>query len=237
MKYIIFIIICFLLSCHAKEKDKVTTTCVSVIGDKTDPHIALPLANPILSLYQFDKSPNSEAWFRFKAIKDVKLVPLVTYHLASTQEMPTDSDPQFRSRAIKNFYGQIRNTIEQFREATKTQRPVKNSECYSVIHEELTHLAIASYDTKKLLVFSDLFEKSFLNLSTQAGITSDKLATMFEKEAPLPKRLDDIEVTFVFSPKSREEDKRFTITVGAYKRLLMVRGATVAIQADATFFK
>ncbi len=237
MKNVFFAaVVIALCSCTQNPDLPYKKIAISLIADTTDIVSVVPKADPILQLYQLEKYPDAEAFFRFKVIKNVKLVPVTSYHLPSTTNMKTGGDPQYRKRAIVQFYTEVRNSINQFKSRVQNSSELPNSECYYTICEELKHLAQNTYDTKVLIVLSNLFEKSFVNVYTQHNLSSLQLSTLFEKMYPLPLRLEGIKIFFVFNPRDRVEDKRYDVIVTAYKNMLERRGAMVIVQADAEQF-
>lgn len=236
-KLFLFITAIFIYSCMGTSRIVDASTCISLVEDTTDKVSVMPQANAILRLYQLDKYPDQEAIFRFKVIKNVKLIPVTTYHLMDAENMRDDGDPQARNKAVVKFYDEITSEIKKFQKATNEKSELPNSECLFSIKEELWYLSSVKCARKILIVCSNLFEKSFIDLYKQ-NLSAGALSKLFEKTYPLPNNLKGLQVFFVFDPGgNRVEDQRYQTVAEAYKILLEARGATVSVQADANQFE
>jgi hypothetical protein len=235
IKILSTVVLLFVIQCTGSKNSEFKRIAVAVIADTTDRINVTISSKPLLQLYELDKVADNEALFRFKVIKNVKLVPVTTYHLPPTTEYESKGDPQAHNRAVLNFYSLIDKTIDSFQLLASKSKELANSECFFAIAEELSFLAQLKYDKKVLIVVSNLFEKSFTDVYNHE-FSSDEFYEILGKNSELGE-LNGIEIYFVFNPEQdRKADWRFRIIVMAYKKFLENRGALVHIQATADNF-
>lgn len=231
-----------LLSCFgARKRQQPDSIYVTAIVDITDHRQVYPKAESILPFYNFNTEENSEAAFRICPVTDRELNPDIEFHLPNdieTEKSNSDDDPDFRKKVIIHFFDSIRKTIEEFNTKVKSDTSVAHSECFKSISNELQNLAQHKGSKAILLVYSDLQENSaFFNCyspSSQRILQSfpEKVAAVFEKTRLLPERLNNITVSFVYDPVSRDDDIRFMAMLKVYKKLLLTRGAKVTVSAS-----
>ncbi|MEK7585796.1 MAG: hypothetical protein AAB477_00985 [Patescibacteria group bacterium] len=241
MKNIFFYVIacCFLTTCDVKPRannQQHSTIAVSVILDVTDPRSYWPGPDQLLQLFHFKQTPEAEGLFRLRTISDKRLTPIISYRLADAQSMEKenrDDDPQFRNKNVVAFYNTVRKSMNDFYSQADTTQSLSNSECYRAITDELTFLSETKSDQRTLIIASDLMEKSDLQDCYTANLSNSKaIATLFEKANLLPQNLSEITVIFLFNPRDRNEDKKFSLMVEAYKILLLSKGAEIKVQAN-----
>lgn len=209
---------------------------ISVIRDVTDHHTLVPVADPILSLYRCADNPDAELLFRLKTISDKLYTPVTSCHLPTRVAMEKDNredDPQFRRKAIRNFYSLVRWSIDTLAAKTDTLSPLDNSDCMRTIFGELQYLAQCKHRQKCLLVFSDVYEKSDLyDVYASGPIEPEAMEAIVAKNHLLPEQLSGITVFFIFLPKDRKQDKTFGQMVAAFKHVIEKRGGLVLVQAN-----
>lgn len=246
MKYL-FITLCLFCigSCKSDLHERDDYIDVSVIRDRTDPHILKPEANSILSLFNLSADKSAGVNFRYHEISDKVLVPVINLQLPDesvTKRQNRKNEPMFREKIILNFYDTIRKTLS-YPDMNNDSSFLDHSECFKTISGELSILSQSNRTNRVLLIFSNLFENSTI-ANIYAGKTKNlllqnpvKLVEQFNKAHLLPETLIGIKVFFIFQPASREEDLLYLKMADIYKRLLELRGAIVKVQADNNFLK
>jgi hypothetical protein len=235
-----------LFSCQkANELQAYSSDYTTVLVDITDPLVAYPTADPILSLYDLGQYPGKEVSFRLTTITDKKLNAAMEFHLSNskiTEQNNRAGDSNYRDKLISIFYDSVRTALAVFRAEHAPALSLDNSECFSVIVSELNHLTKNRVAKKDLLVFSDLQENSDLFncyvCTNQTLLKNDpeKLAIQLGNRLSLANDLTGITVYFIYNPVTREEDEKFHLMVEVYKYLLESRGAKVIVQAQNKYF-
>ena len=239
------VLVCFVLLSCKENKESKHSVQVGVIVDITDPHSLLPIADPILKLYQFDISKNTEASFEICSLTDKHLNPDIEYHLPEgsiTEKNNTGDDPQYREKLVLSFYDKIKQAISSFDSASNVDTSLGHSECFATIAENLRGLNRKKAETNLLIVFSDLQENSeIFNCYPKANQEllqrrPNKVMEIFNNTHLLPDSLKGIKIFFVYEPHNREEDQRFNAIAEIFRVLLESRGAEVRIQANDNNF-
>jgi hypothetical protein len=238
-KLIYIISIIFLVACDAKpDKQNIQPSSVtaSVIFDITDPRNYWPGTDQLLQLYHFKQTPDGEGLFRLRTISDKRLTPVISYHLLDAKSMEKDNgdeDPQFRNRNVVAFYTTVRRAMNDFYSHADTTQSLTNSECFRAITDELTFLSERKADERILIIASDLMERSDLMDCYTANLSNpEAIAKQLDRANLLPQNLTGITVIFLFNPRDRNEDQKFSLISEAYKILLQVKGAEIKIQAN-----
>ena len=248
MKKILFIqiaLISFLSqTCQEHKTEVIHSVQVNVLGDITDVHYVLPIAEPIQKLYDFDVDKNTEGFFRISTITDKHLNPAIEYHLLPgfvTEKNNTLDDPYYRERLVRSFYDSIKNAISNFDAKCLLDSSLKFTECFNTIAGELQLMKNSKAEKHILLVFSDLQENSDLfNCYSKANQEllrkqPDTVIELFNQTQLLPENLLGFNIFFIYQPINRQSDKSFEAMVEIYKKLLVSRGASVKIQADNNY--
>lgn len=234
----IYFIIDGIIGCTSPDTHQ--STIISLIVDVTDTFKLNPVVNPILKLYECDQNPAAAYFFRFRVISDRRLVPTVSYHLATARILEKENardDPQFRNKSILGFYGTVRKTIENCNVTNATKHSLGNSECYASIASELKLLAENFSAHKILIVFSDLMENTLFNAYHSSLSDPRQVAKKFEAYVPLPKNLKGVVVFFVYEPETRVKEKKYLEMMQVYKLLLEPLGATLIFQSNNTNYE
>lgn len=242
MKKILLVL--FLYGCACQEQNSLShSTQVSVITDCTDPHALLPVAEPLLGLYEFEKDKDREARFRICSVTDKQLNPASEVHLPDAETTDRNNsldEPYYREKHILAFYDDIRKMLSHFTTVPSSDSSLKHSEIFYSVAHELQLLEKSQADRRILLVFSDLQENSLVfNSYSIAGREQLRkrpmdIVNIFRDTQLLPDSLTGITIFFVFQPKSRDEDQVYGAMTGVYTRLLEERGAKITIQATNT---
>ncbi len=235
-----FLLIIIAVGCQSRstqERVLPNTTAIATILDVTDKKKLWPLADPILQIFHCDKSPDDEYYFHLSIISDKKLNPVRNVHLPPAGEIETQNtseDPQFRNKAVVQFYRNVREAFTTTYAEFDTTKAVDYSECFSSICQQLQWLQQTRTVHKYLLIYSDLNEKSNLYNAYRGISNADTitLVKLFEATTLLPNQLNGITVYFVYQPITREEDERFGLMSSIYRQLLIKHGASVIIQAN-----
>ncbi len=229
----------FMTACDVKVKvnsEQRSSVAVSAILDITDPRNYWPGADQLLQFYHFKQTPDAEGLFRLRTISDKRLTPVISYHLADAKSMEKDNsedDPQFRNKNVVAFYSTVRRAMNDFYSHTDTTQSLSNSECFRAIADELSFLAESNADERTLIIASDLMEKSdLLDCYTANLINPKAIAAQFDRANLLPQSLAGITIIFLFNPRDRIEDQRFSLIVEAYKQLFQTKGAEIKVQAN-----
>ena len=167
-KYIIMILALFIAGCagteKTEEKPKLQTT-INTLVDITDARTLKlwPKLNPLLRLYRSNEFPGQACKFSLSAISDLKTNATYQAFLPDATETEKDNihdDIQWRSRVIKKYYGDVRNTLARFYEENDTSINRNHSEVWETIARNLEALAKEPPGKKYLVIFSDLQELS-----------------------------------------------------------------------------
>jgi hypothetical protein len=229
MKYLFILIILPIYACTPAAKQE--STIVSVIVDITD-SMTLKPTPALLRIYQADKNSDASFAFRIRTIADKINTAAQECELGTRESMEAynvQDDPQYRAKNILGFYQTVRSYIDSFN-ALGT-RPLDHSECYAAIASELQALQVSKYDRKRLLVYSDLLQNSEFTGYATEPFSNEQLSRL-QASFPLPQRLDGITILIVYLPKTRIDDKHFSITLDGYKRILEPRGAQIILQTN-----
>jgi hypothetical protein len=240
------LVVLSLFSCTKKtEEVGPQITLVSVIRDMTDPLNEPPQIQPVLGLYEFDKYPNQEAFFRLRLITDMQMNPQLQISIndEKTSEASNKSgDPNHRTKTIKQFYRNVVGCTRKLTERFDTVKTLSESECFSTISSELRVLKNREASKKYLLVYSDLREKSIAyNSYVPENMellrkNPEFVERKLNERSPLPRNLCGITVYFCYRPPNKQADNDFMTWVSFYTRALEKRGAKVYIQAQADSF-
>lgn len=235
-----FLLILIMVGCQnrgTQERVSLHSTAIATVIDLTDKKKLWPLPDPILQLFHCDQFPDDAYYFHLSVISDKKLNPVNNIYLPQAAEMETQNtneDPQFRNKAVVQFYKNVRDAFTASYAAFDTTKATDFSECFTGICQQLQWLQQTKASNKYLLVYSDIVEKSSL-CNAYRDIAKGDTATMktlFEATHLLPEQLKGITVFFVYQPLSREEDERFSVMSSIYLQLLTKRGAKVSIQSN-----
>ena len=241
MKHLLsYALICsYFLACEVHSTaspDPHLSRAISVILDPSDQRAYWPSADKVLYRYHCKETPNAECLFRLRTISDRRLSPITTYRLADAESMEkqnTGDDPQFRENTIDAFYRMVRKSLNTFYTRLDSLQPIKYSECFRTITDELAFLAKNKSNYRELIIPSDLMEKSDLfNCYTSPLTNTQEIADRFEKTNLLPQNLKGITVTFLFNPRNRKEDEAFSEMIDVYKLLLQSKGADINVKAN-----
>lgn len=213
------------------------STAIATVIDLTDKKKLWPLPDPILQLFHCDQFPDDAYYFHLSVISDKKLNPANNIQLpaaAAMETQNTNEDPQFRNKAVVQFYKNVRDAFTAAYTEFDTTKATDFSECFTGICQQLQWLQQTKSSNKYLLVYSDLVEKSKLFNAYRDIAKGDTAAmrTLFVATHLLPEKLNGITVFFVYQPLSREEDERFSVMSSIYLKVLTKRGAKVSIQAN-----
>lgn len=239
-KYLSYVLFAALLtSCNTGDTHVISlhSTAVSVVMDATDKKLLWPLAIPVLQVYRYPQFPDAEGWFDLSVITDKVINISYSFHLPdaqSTEQQNTEDDPQYRSKAIVGFYTDVKNSFTNIYKEFDTGKTFQYSECWSTISSALSKLNHYAAVHKYLFVFSDLAEHNELwnAYSHDKSFNNKSVAAIFLKAYQPPQDLKNITVVFVFRPRTRAEDKRYTTMLGIYKFILEERGATLVVQTN-----
>lgn len=139
-----------------------------------------------------------------------------------------------RGQEVKTYWEEIEADLHEISGGKKARN---SSVIFPVIFRELEQLSQSDALTKRLIVYSDLMEKSevadFYSGSQFKQIAEhpDKFIQEIEAKHPLPD-LTGIEVYLVYQPANDLDNIRFEITSRLYKTLLETKGAKVHISAN-----
>ena len=216
---------------------------VDVINDVTDEHILRPKAQAILELFNLSEDKDASASFSYSEIRDISLVPVTSFSLpdrVTTESRNHKNEPFFREKLILSFYDTIKTTLSSPTNRNDTSS-LSHSECFRSVCNELTTLSQDKSARRILIVYSNLFENSTLNLyspRTQKILFKNpgEIKRLFLEMHLLPDHLDGITIIFVYQPTNRDDDKLYNSIVTIYKSLLQERGARVIVQANNTHF-
>lgn len=222
-----------------KQTEAGNSIAITVIADVTDPKLIWLKAEPILPLYQFNKNPNAEAWFRLTTITDKQINPVFNYHLpkaAEAEQFNNYGDEQFRKKNILAFYEKIKSSIDTFYKMFDTTASLSHSECFATIATELTKLQNLPARMKLLIVYSDLLERSVFDAYEHIeNATPQEIAGILLKQHSIPATLKEIEVIVVYQPSTRKEDQQVVKMLSAYKNIIESRGGLLKVQASQSF--
>lgn len=247
MKYTkIVIALSFLTGCLRFEPMLPPDTYqVDVVLDITDTLKCYPLADEILTLFDYEKDKEPGAIFRYVLVTDKKLNPFVEVKLEDGRTSAKNNENgelDYRNDLIKGFYDSVRTAIADFHKQYLPVTPLSHSECFTTISTELGLLAKSKASKRILLAFGDQQEnEDFFSCYRPADIQRlkehpEKVAELLQKQCPLPKNLYGVQVFFVFNPVDRNQDMMFGLMMKVYQQLLSERGATVTIQASNKIF-
>jgi hypothetical protein len=145
----------------------------------------------------------------------------------------SDEDPQFRNRNVVAFYSTVRRAMNDFYSHTDTAQSLSNSECFRTIADELSFLSENNSNERILIIASDLMDKSDLLDCYTANLSNpEQIAKQLDQANLLPQNLTGINIIFLFNPRDRNEDQKFSLIVEAYKILLRAKGAEIKVQAN-----
>ena len=249
MKQLKMLIVALLLiGCSKRSSRQVApASYISVIDDRTDSFLLHPIANPILALYAFPNAPDQAARFRLIIITDKLLNPVEDAYIAdgpTTERRNENEEIDNREQLVHNFYDWVRHAVADFHTRySPAGGSLKHSECFATIADELEALSKSTAAQRTLIIFSDLQENNELfSCYTEAGqdlLRSNpaKVTKLLQRRHTLPESLVGITVYFVYQPRTREEDQRFSCMMAIYKSLLHERGARTVVQATNTYYQ
>ncbi len=239
--YLVFMVVALSSCIGARKRHQPDSIYITAEVDITDHRQVYPDAESILPLFNFNVEENSDATFRLSSVTDRELNPNTELYLPNgieTEKSNSDDDPDFRKKVIVQFFTLVRKAVKEFNAKVEGDTSVPHSECFKSIANELQNLVQHKSTKGILLVYSDLQENSSLfSCYSKPGQKilqpfPEKVAAIFEKTFLLPQQLNNITVSFIYDPVSREDDFRFMTMVNVYKRLLIPRGAKVTVSAN-----
>lgn len=221
-------IIALIIACNSQNQ---STTEIVVLHDITDMHIAQPNAEEMLSLFDLQNKWNGGV-FQFTDLTDV------SYNQTKQAKLePQDkwlSNEFDREKELNKFKNDVTEIINN---EAKDKTEKINSAIYFPIANELNKLKNSKSQKRILIVYSDLMENTE-ELSFYKKNDFEKLKTnpeqireIFEKQITLDS-LNGIEVYFIYQPAENNNDQKFQIISGFYKKLLEDKGAKVKISAN-----
>ena len=238
--YVLLFVSAVFNSCNKNKKHPPDTVNITALLDITDPMAIFPDAESLLSIYDFPKDKNKEAFFRLTTTTDKLLNPAIELHLPPAETTKKDNqfeDPDFREKEVLAFYEEVRKSIASFNTQKLEDTTLEHSECFRSIAGELTLMKEHKTGKCLLAVYSDLAENSDLDIVYGSGLQQllkhpDTTLKRFETTGLLPNDLSGFTVLFIYQPKDREDDQRFNTMVRLYQKMLSKRGATVIVSAD-----
>jgi len=211
---------------------KTKTIEISAIVDITDPFIAKPKPEEIISLFNLNNDKWNGADFRLLYISNVSYNPMFGAKIAPENEWLSN---QFqRAEKVKKFTTEITNIISNTASETIGK---DNSAVYFPIAKELNRLNQSKATTKVLLIYSDLMENtdelSFYNKWTfeQLKTNPDAIQQYFESQMKM-ENLNGIKVYLIYQSTNTKKDEDYKVVSGFYKNWLESKGATVEITAN-----
>jgi hypothetical protein len=235
MRYVVAIVLLIISGyfIHAfLRQNQSSTTEVSLLIDVTDSSINRPLADEIISKFDFTKENkwNRGGIFRTSTISDV------SFNNASEIEITSEnkwlSNEFEREKKIEKFKEGISEGLNKIPSQRK-----EYSSVYLAITNSLKLLAESQSEKRILLVYSDLMENnkdvSFYQPDTYSRLVTDpdSIINILEKKAALP-LLNGIEVDIVYQPLTTPKDAEFLIVSKFYREMLESKGAIVNISAN-----
>jgi len=245
MKQISILLVLLLNAGCSNDSDVFNSTKVTVIDDMTGHHKSRPIADSILSLYDFPSDSEQDATFRYVLLTDKRLNPVQEISLANgnvSERQNSRDEPTYRDLQILNFYKAVRNAVESFADLYSKDSSLEYSECYATIASEMEILAASNANQKIIIIYSDLQENDddfSCYSSDDMRLLIDRPNEVFRllnKRHHMPANLKGVTVYLVYEPISREEDNAFGLMANFYKKILKVRGARVVVQAEGKYF-
>jgi hypothetical protein len=235
-------------SCNKKQNtpSPVHASCTSVIDDRTDSFALHPLADPILSICDFQCDRDQEASLRLVLLTDKLLNPIEEIHLSdgkASEAKNVNDEVDNREQLVYSYCDAFRNAVDNLPKRFVAGGTLQHSECFATIASEMEYLSGNRASQKTLIVFSDLQENSdVFSCYTPSSLKllqnhPEKVAVLLQSRHPLPRNLVGITVYFVYLPLTRQQDQQFSAMVDIYRRLLKERGARVVVQAQNTFYQ
>ena len=236
MKLIIISILLALMGGTAfvvfKTGNKTTVTEISILRDITETHLAQPLPEEIMSLFDLNIHKWNGGIFRFANISDVSYTN--TKYAAVTSANEWLSNQYDREKEIKVFRDKVEEIIA---DAKNDSIGKPHSSVYIPIADELNRLNKSHSQRRVLLIYSDLMENettlSFYNGRVLELLKSnpDSAIKVFNKLSSLG-NLSGIEVHIIYQPTNTETDRIFQIVSEFYRKYLESKGAKVEISAN-----
>lgn len=241
-KVLIITLLCFLLlgACTVRNQEQNRSYAIAVVDDQTDPILAHPYAEPILSFLSLSDNLNASVDFQYKIISDRVLMPDTHITLPNgegTEKLNTGDEVMFREKLVLHFFDTLRSCFAENKRKSDTSHYF-NSECFRKISEAISNVSANDAEIRLVLIYSNLQENSNLfNCYSKANMLlaesyPKNVVTLFKNTNQVPTNLSGISVTFIYQPVNREDEHTFMIMATVYKSLLEEYGATVYIQAD-----
>ncbi len=233
-----------LASCDHKQQSnrEQYSTAVAVVIDFTDRRAIWPADTPTLALFACKQHPDAACSFNLYPITDKKINPVFSSYLqngAATERLNTEDDVQFRNKRIVGFYRAVGKNYADCYRTFDTTKSFAYSEVWATICTALEQLAKSKCKAKYLIINSDLMERSDIcdayHLSSH--ITTADVAKKLNNAYKVPAHSEDIQVIFLFRPRTRAEDKQYTKMLEVYKVLLQNSATAIQVQANNTNYQ
>ncbi|WP_438947050.1 hypothetical protein [Sediminibacterium sp.] len=231
-------ILCTLMIIHGckpsqPERSESYSTAISIISDKSDPHLLQPNSKEIIGRLLCTAYPDKRVVVRLRSIED--LVMSHTEVLLLKSEIETEGsnrfhDNQHRNKVIREFYRAITNAIDSCAAEPQTKE-LPLSECFKTIVTEIIEIKTTDAIRKELWIFSNLSENRPGFSAYNSRASSDSIATLLVADKAPPDSLNGITLVFAYRPSDRDDDIRFMKMAKAYQLIFETRGAKVIIQS------
>lgn len=200
----------------------------SIVIDNTDSLHGEQIIDQFLDALQLNEDPWKGVGVVFSTIDEIDQTKGKTFVLASGNEQAGIKIR--RKQEVKRFEQQVRS---YFLELMSIDSATKKSILYRTLQQELHELKEAQAGSKRMIVLSDLFENaeiSFYDNQTRELLVSNpkRVESELNKYAGFDDfSLKGIRISFVYKPKSYEENMRHRMVSNFFKDVFTERGAKV----------
>jgi hypothetical protein len=222
----IIAIFCITLSC--KQATEKSTECIQFI-DNTDDLSSKPNVNQIIKMYDIDKDIWQSLHITVSFLSNKDLTPAKSLSLENENRLLASK--QLRISKVENFKRALRKAL-----IVDTTSSFEHSIIYRTLARNLNALSKSKASKKHMIIYSDLMENgeiSFYNKKTFALLKTDpnSVQSILENDEVIH-NLKGVEVWFIFSPRSYEQNMTYMTVANFYKNLLEAKGAKVHIQQN-----
>lgn len=243
-RFYLAFIVPILASCGKKHlPPPLHATQICVVYNITETLVSPPLAEPIISVFDFNIDKDQQADFRMVLLHGTLLNAAQSIHLDGLNSHTISEELENHAQMTISFSNSVRAAITEFPRQYGTGQLPARIECFATIAKELEILAGSIVSQRALIVFGSLAENdpAFSSRSFEGKqllkTKPEKVIHILQKRHKLPDNLVGISVFFVFQPMNETEAVDNAVMVRIYQRLLRERGARVIIQSDNKNFQ
>lgn len=223
------IIILLCSSCDTQQEVMPKQVFVSAVVDITDTMLIKPTTTSLIAQFSNTELAYDALTIKLSFITDLSINPIIKVAIPNyidLEKINTNDDILFRKKAIERFKKKLKDTLNYFNNTATSS--INNSECFKSVCNVFNDKEFQEADTKRIFIYTDLIENGELfKYYSNPNISINQIIKVFENTRMLPNTLPNTKVYFIYQPKNKVDDGRYSKMYSVYKTMLEKRGAEV----------